>query len=555
MDTVNRQSKEEVQQNLVDNLYWKSCARDDKAAVRSLYINREIDSIYGLEETGLLDDFFHFLQTRDIWSKVDKLNSPEIKRAMVSIAQYVVLYMEKVIYGIKHMDSLEELLFSDQSAMRLIGFNAHQVKNGVCRRGESKRKNKKRIGAIIPETLANNLVKIPIRQVENFFNNCIKSLAKAKTFPKKLSVIIDATDIATKKDFPGASSVTRHEDIVDKFGRIKSIEVTVWGFKLIALFAVGVKIPIAIKVIQIHRHESKFTQGLIKTAVENLSYHSKIKEFMADRGFLDGKTLWWLHKDMKIRFVVPAKEKMAIKEDARQIAELGGSEVSYKRRVKRIKRGTGKEAYYEELVTEVYGVSKLNTYPAYGKEGHDKDKHKKSFKANPINAIVVTQWESHKYGWEKSKVFVTNMEVAKDPLLAFDAYDKRSIIENSLFRQTKQSLNLKHPIKKTKAGMHLHLFFTMSVFALINAYRDWAEKQYSMIKNGKECGLERFWKKLKAENRNKVIIFVDHVYGILDVAECMLLLNVKVKDFENIEATQKEIFTKWNLLGVVPSPQ
>ena len=103
--------------------------------------------------------------------------------------------------------------------------------------------------------------------------------------------------------------------------------------------------------------------------------------------------------------------------------------------------------------------------------------------------------------------------------------------------------------------MHLHLFFTMSIFALINAYRDWAESQYSMIKNGKECGLERFWKKLKAENRNKVIIFVDQVYGILDVAECMLLLNVKVKDFENIEATQKEILTKWNLLDVKPLPQ
>lgn len=332
MDTINRQSKEEVQQNMLNNLYWKSCARNDQAAVRSLYINREIDFIYGLEETGLLDDFFHFLQTRDIWSKVDKLNSPEIKRAMVSLAQYVVLYMEKVIYGIKHMDSLEELLFSDQSAMRLVGFNAYQVKNGICRRGEPKRKNKERIGAIIPETLANNLVKIPIRQIENFFNNCIKSLAKAKTFPKKLSVIIDATDIATKKDFPGANSVTRHEDIVDKYGQIKSIAVTVWGFKLIALFAVGVKIPIPIKVVQIHRHESKFTQSLIKTAVENLSYHSKITEFMADRGFLDGKTLWWLHKEMKINFVVPAKEKMDIKEDARQIAEIGGSEVAGSRK-------------------------------------------------------------------------------------------------------------------------------------------------------------------------------------------------------------------------------
>ena len=116
MDIGDRQNKEEVQQNLVDNLYWKSSARDDQSAVRSLYQNREIDSIYGLEESGLLDDFFHFLRTHNICSKIEKLNSPEIKRVMVSITQYVLLYMEKVIYGIKHMDSLEELLFSDESS-------------------------------------------------------------------------------------------------------------------------------------------------------------------------------------------------------------------------------------------------------------------------------------------------------------------------------------------------------------------------------------------------------------------------------------------------------
>ena len=555
MDTEYKQTKKEIQQNVVNHLYWKSCGRDDQAAVRSLYRNREIDSIYGLEETGLLDDFFHFLRTHDICSKIEKLNSSEIKRVMVSITQYVLLYMEKVIYGIKHMDSLEELLFSDESAMRLVGFNAHQVKNGICRRGESRRKNNNRMGAITPETLANNLVKIPIRQVENFFNNCIKSLARAKTFPQKLSAIIDATDIETKKEFPGAGSVTRRKEIVDKWGRIKTIEVTVWGFKLIALFAVGVRIPLAIKVVQIQRHESKFTQGLIRRAVENLGYHSKIIYLMADRGFLDGKTLWWLHKDKKIHFVLPVKEKMDIKEDARQSAQLGSSEVSYKRREKTVKRGTGKGAYHEQLVTEVYGVSALNTYAAYGKPGHDKDKHKKSFKANPINAIVVTQWQGHTYGWERSKVFVTNMEVSKDPMGVLEAYEKRSIIENSLFRQTKQSLNLKYPIKKTKEGMYVHLFFTMSIFALINAYRGWTEKEYSMMKNGQECGLERFWKRLKAENRNKVIIFVDDVYGILDVAECMLLLNVKVKDFEKIEATRREILTKWNLLEGKPSPQ
>ncbi|MCK4825072.1 transposase [bacterium] len=544
---TDKQSKEEVVRNLVNNLYWKSCSRDDQSVVRSLYINREIDSIYGLEETGLLDDFFHFLESHNIWPMVEKLNSTEVKRVMVSITQYVVLYMLKVIYGIKHMDSLDELLFSDQAAMRLVGFNAHQVKNGICKRGLWRCKNKDRIGPITPQTLANNLVKIPIRQMENFFNNCIKNLARAEIFPRKLRVIIDATDIETKKDFPGAGSVTRSKKIVDKTGENKTIEITVRGFKLIALFAVGVKIPIAVKVVQIQRHESNFTQALIKKAQENLGHHSKIVELLADRGFLDGKTLWWLHKTMKIRFVLPVKEKMHIKEDARQIAGLGGDEVSFKQRTQIITRGTGSKAYTEEVITEIYGVSGLNTYDAYGPSGHDKDKNKKTFKPNPVNAIVVTKWENHDYGWEKSKVFVTNMDVSKDPLLVLDAYDDRSIIENSLFRQTKQSLNLKHPIKKTKEGMHLHLLFTMSVFALIIAYRQWAEKQYSMIKNGQECGLKRFWKKLKAENRNKVIIFADDVYGIMDVAECMILLNVKVKDFEDMEATKGEILRRYGI--------
>lgn len=547
---MDKQNKQEVQRNLINNLYWRSCSRDDQAVVRALYINREIDSIYGLEETGLLDDFFHFLESHHIWSKVEKLNSPQIKRTMVSITQYVVLYMLKVIYGIKHMDSLQELLFSDQGAMRPVGFNAHQVKDGICRRGLWRRKNKGRMGPITPETLANNLVKIAVKQMENFFNNCIKTLARAGIFPRRLRVIIDATDIETQKDFPGAGSVTREKQIVDKCGKIKTIEVTVWGFKLIALFAVEMKMPIAVKVVQIQRHESNFTQALIEKGQENLGHHSRIVELMADRGFLDGKTLWWLHKTMKIRFVLPVKEKMHIKEDARKIAKFGGHEVSFKQRIQNLTRGTGKKAYTEKVVTEVYGVSGLNTYDAYGPPDYDKDRNKKTFKANPINAIVVTQWENHNHGWEKSKVFVTNMDVSQDPFLAFDRYDERSIIENSLFRQTKQSLNLKYPIKKTRAGMHLHLFFTMSIFALINAYRQWTEKQYSMMKNGQECGLKRFWKKLKAENRNKVIIFADDVYGILDVAECMILLNVKVKDFENIESNRKEILQRYGISSI-----
>jgi hypothetical protein len=418
MENEKKQTKEETRHNLITNIYWKSCTRDDKAAARALYFNREIDAIYGLDDAGLLDDFFNFLESGNIWNKIEKLNSPMIKRVMVSITHFVVLYMLKVIYG----------------------------------------------------------------------------------------------------------------------------------FKLIALFAIGTKIPIAVKVVQIQRHESQFVEDLINTAQKNLGRFSKIVEFVADRGFLDGETLWRLHKSKNIRFVVPLKDRMIVKEDARKIARLGGDEVSFKRIEKIVNRGNGCNAYSEKIVTEIYGVSELNTYTAYGPPGHGKDSAKKSFKANPINAIVVTQWENHNYGWEKSKVFVTNMPVVPNPFDAFEAYDDRSIIENSLFRQTKQSLHLQYPINKTQEGMRLHCIFTMSIFALMNAYKQWAEKQYSAIKDGQECGLKRFWKQLKAQNRDKVIVFKDNLFGVLDIAECMLLLNVKVNEFENHDEKQKEVLERYGIL-------
>jgi hypothetical protein len=47
-----------------------------------------------------------------------------------------------------------------------------------------------------------------------------------------------------------------------------------------------------------------------------------------------------------------------------------------------------------------------------------------------------------------------------------------------------------------------------------------------------------------------VIIFIDDVYGIMNVAESMLLLGVKKKDFENNGAGKKEIFERYEIAKV-----
>ena len=50
--------------------------------------------------------------------------------------------------------------------MQLVGFNAQHVRQGVCQRGATKRQGERTPGPISPETLANNIVKLNLRDLE-----------------------------------------------------------------------------------------------------------------------------------------------------------------------------------------------------------------------------------------------------------------------------------------------------------------------------------------------------------------------------------------------------
>lgn len=53
--------------------------------------------------------------------------------------QYVLLYGLKTLFGIKSMNVLPALLFSDEALMQWVGFNAQQVRDGVCQCEAAKR--------------------------------------------------------------------------------------------------------------------------------------------------------------------------------------------------------------------------------------------------------------------------------------------------------------------------------------------------------------------------------------------------------------------------------
>jgi hypothetical protein len=87
----------------------------------------------------LVDEFFHFPRELGIADLLEDVRGKGIKREMAPMVQDVLLYGLKTLFAIKHIKALPELLFSDESSMRLVGFNAHQVRHGVCQRGVAKR--------------------------------------------------------------------------------------------------------------------------------------------------------------------------------------------------------------------------------------------------------------------------------------------------------------------------------------------------------------------------------------------------------------------------------
>jgi Transposase DDE domain len=536
------QSKAEVTTNLVERLDWRCARRDASRIARRLWKKQAVDAIYSLEEGAILDAFVHFLDEIGVVPRWQALQGDGIQREMVDFFQYVMLYGMKTLFGIEAMNALPELLFSDAAAMRLAGFNAVQLRDGICQRSHEKRQGAKAPGPLCPETLADNIVKLSLEAMAAFLNGVVHDLAQAKVFAHQVTGIVDGTDLETTARYEGCGQTTRKRKITDKRGKVHEIEVTVYGWKLLVMIEVRTKIPLAAKVVQIQDHEVSFTREVVRQAQANLARHARLRRVVFDRGFLDGADLWWLAQQ-GLGFVVPAKENMRVTADAQALAAAGTGVVA--RRVHTVAHRQGKHRWRERLETEVVGLSALTTYDQYGPEEHAQHHYRQDFEGHPLNAVVVRQWNSRDYGPGGKVVFLTNEAVAK-PLHIFDTYDDRSLIENCCIKESKQAWNLKHPPKKTERAVQVHVLFTLAMFALATAYRLQAEQAAG---GDEPVGWQRWRRQLIQQNRDKVIIFAQGWYGIFHVAEYSLLLGVRLREPPPEVGNRQDVLKKYGLLG------
>lgn len=475
--------------------FWKFYTRDQKEVYKKLK-SREAPSCVVGAGWGFLDHFFIFLFSLGFFARID-FRPKHIRRAMVPTILMILTYEMKQLMGISSMNKLEDHLFRDTALLRIIGFTARQIKEGFCERGKGKR-----LPPMHRDTLADFLSRLSPKEVDFILEEAVRVLVKNKLV-KGRTFILDATDLPTTRRYKGCGVKKVEKEKKDKHGNPVEVIEYRYGYKLLVIMEAKRKMVVGAKVVKINEHEKNWTRELIVEAQRRTN--GAIKYLLVDRGFIDGKILWWLWKEMKIRFIIPARKSMDISKDIRGF---------------RSSEGDGERIFWQwDRRTKVLGVKGLLSYDQFGDEEHNRRRWRKDFRSNPINAVMVVCWKGKEYKQGEEKVFLTNLSV-NAPMDIIKRYDLRSEIENQGFRELKQGYNLLKFPQKSMEAVIAHVILTLIIYSIVNAYKTERGQRLTGI------GIRRWRQKHMAESIHKIIIYYDEIYGIVDVEELFHLIGM-----------------------------
>jgi len=534
-------------------LNWQVACRDDRKVGQALYAGEPIEEMHQLSDAGLLDEFFVFLKDLGMLEAFEQVSQSGVQRTLVPTVQFVLLYFLKVLLGAESMHELPRVLFSDLALMELVGFNAHQCESGLTKRGDASRTTKQKQGPLTAQCLADNICKITPEEMERLFNRMVQLLARRGLFSGKLVVALDGSKLPTPKSYEGCGKLKQTRRVKVKGQKEAATEeYYVYGWKVLVLIEVQTRLPLAMKLVTIQEYEGKWLVPLLEQAQQNLGTQAHIETIVVDRGYLDGEDLWRVHQK-GVLFVICGKASMAVTQDAQGVAK--GERASVRERV--VRHGHGKSATEQRLRTELVGVEALTSYDQYGDAADTQHAHRKDYVGQPINAVVVRKWENRlpKTG---GTVYLTNGAVG-DPFVVFDTYDWRSVIENGIFKEGKHPWHLLHFPKRTQAAVVVHCHLTVLVMGLTTAFRLWQQQQASAptalttavptlssaLLGGE--GIARWRKRLHEENRDKLIVFIGHTYGIFHLAEFAILTHLPLRILPSSLGSPQAVLQRFGL--------
>ena len=256
-------------ETIFKRLVWHTAKRDQAGIAEKLANEQEVDEIYGLGDAGLFDEFFSFLRELGIMKVLEQLTPRRHRerKSPVPFSAIMLIYLMRIVAGLKFFYHTGPVLLQSQSLMRLVGFNGHQVKQGVNRRSLDKSKtdwedknNTGIRGPVCPEFIASFIVAIADNTLERVFNKIISILAAKSFFPRKIKAVLDASDLESTEQCEGRGKVTKEKapELRRRRGRIKKIKVTVFGFKIWVVWDPNSGLPISMRFATIEMRPTMF---------------------------------------------------------------------------------------------------------------------------------------------------------------------------------------------------------------------------------------------------------------------------------------------------------
>ncbi len=536
--------KEDLRTRLAELSGWQSATRDDAQVAEEMYETRALDRVYPLSTAGFFDELFHYIREIGAWPLLEGLDPQDRKGALYPFVQFVLMTIMRCVGGVQSTLAMQDVLLTDEALMGLVGFNAAQVRQGSNDRGTSRRTRPVEVrGALCYETIADNIVKVGPDKLAALFNGAIRCLAQQGVFPKHIDVSLDATDdeatpsYKTEDDVPVPSVTREKRPEVRANQHARKVKVTVFGWKIWLVFEPVSKIPLAMKIDGINVADNAHAFEVLAQAQANVAGYATLRSVALDRGFLDGKLLSRIDGEARVIVYIPAKSNMTITADAREIARRAQALAAqaqsltgarYAERVERVKHGSGKNARVEERTTTVVRIGDLPC-DWWCKEGSTSAANARDFQPKLVNATVVLRWDGIPNDEEK-EVVILDTDPSCDPFAGFDAYDDRSLIENTCNREAKESWFLEHHPKRSEASVRAHACFVFTCMALVTAFRQHQQAAEQAEIRGEETGIGRYRRQLEARNRDKVIVFCGDRFGIFRNHEMLLLVGISVRE-------------------------
>jgi len=558
------QSREDLCSRLAEITTWHTATRDDRAVAEALYRTRALDHIHALDESAFFDEFFHYLRDIGLWPLLEQLDPHHRTGALYPFIKFVLFILMRCVGGVQSMLATHDLLLTDEALMALLGFNAVQVREGCTARGLSRRARPADIrGPFSFQTVADNVARVGPAQLAALYNGAIRCLAAQGLFAKQLDVTLDATDDEATPSYEtddgrAVPHVTRDKRPEVRHNRhAKKVEVQVWGWKVWVVWEAQSQIPVALAIDDINVADNQHAYAVLKQAQANLAGHATIRSVALDRGFLDGKLLSRIDDDGIVVYI-PGKSALTITQEARGIARRAAAQAArgrslegcvYQERHQTVTHGAGKNATKETLTTSLVGIADLPC-DWWRAEGSDSKANSKKFEPKLLRATVVLRWDGAPKEAEKEVVILTT-DPATDPFVAFDAYDDRSLIENSCNREAKEHWFLEHHPKRSEAGVRVHAYFVFLCMALVVGFRSCKARADEAERRGQTLGITRYRRQLYVRNRDKLAVFIGVVFGIFRSYEVTLLLGATVRDRAAMGESAATVLARY---GVVTPP-